>query len=47
MGEITTVGLDLAKPVVPLCGKNAAGRVVVQRTLWSETRFWRAAPRGR
>ena len=31
MSEITTVGLDLAKRVVSLCGEDAAGRVVVQR----------------
>jgi transposase len=36
MNEITTVGLDLAKRVVSLCGENAAGRVVVQRTLRRE-----------
>ena len=36
MGEITTVGLDLAKRVVSLCGEDAAGRVVVQRTLRRE-----------
>jgi transposase len=36
MHEITTVGLDLAKRVVSLCGENAAGRVVVQRTLRRE-----------
>jgi len=36
MDEITTVGLDLAKRVVSLCGENAAGRVVVQRTLRRE-----------
>ena len=33
MNEITTVGLDLAKRVVSLCGEDACGRVVVQRTL--------------
>jgi transposase len=33
MNEITTVGLDLAKRVVSLCGEGAAGRVVLQRTL--------------
>ena len=36
MGEITTVGLDLAKRVVSLCGEDAAGRVVLQRTLRRE-----------
>ena len=36
MGEITTVGLDLAKRVVSLCGEDATGRVVVQRTLRRE-----------
>lgn len=36
MNEITTVGLDLAKRVVSLCGEDAAGRVVVQRTLRRE-----------
>ena len=36
MDEITTVGLDLAKRVVSLCAENAAGRVVVQRTLRRE-----------
>ena len=36
MSEITTVGLDLAKRVVSLCGEDAAGRVVVQRTLRRE-----------
>ena len=36
MSEITTVGLDLAKRVVSLCGENASGRVVVQRTLRRE-----------
>jgi transposase len=36
MNEITTVGLDLAKHVVSLCGEDAAGGVVVQRTLRRE-----------
>ena len=36
MSEITTVGLDLAKRVVSLCGEDAAGRVVMQRTLRRE-----------
>ena len=36
MNEITTVGLDLAKRVVSLCGEDAWGRVVVQRTLRRE-----------
>ena len=33
MNETTTVGLDLAKQVISLCGEDAAGRVVVRRTL--------------
>jgi transposase len=36
MNELTTVGLDLAKRVASLCGEDAAGRVVVQRTLRRE-----------
>ena len=36
MNEITTVGLDLAKRVVSVCGEDAAGRVVVQRSLRRE-----------
>ena len=36
MHEITTVGLDLAKRVVSLCGENGDGRVVVQRSLRRE-----------
>lgn len=36
MNEITTVGLDLAKRVVSLCGEDAMGRVVVRRTLRRE-----------
>jgi transposase len=36
MTEITTVGLDLAKRVVSLCGESATGRVVMQRTLRRE-----------
>ncbi len=36
MNEITTVGLDLAKRVVSLCGEDGSGRVVVQRTLRRE-----------
>ena len=36
MNQITTVGLDLAKRVVSLCGEDASGRVVVQRTLRRE-----------
>jgi len=36
MSEITTVGLDLAKRVVSLCGEDAAGRMVLQRTLRHE-----------
>ena len=36
MSEITTVGLDLAKRVVSLCGEDASGRVVVQRSLRRE-----------
>jgi transposase len=37
MNEITTVGLDLAKRVVSLCGEDAAGHVVLRRTLRRET----------
>jgi transposase len=37
MNEITTVGLDLAKRVVSLCGENADGRVIVRRTLRRDT----------
>lgn len=37
MEQITTVGLDLAKRVVSLCAEDAAGRVVLQRTLRRET----------
>jgi transposase len=33
MNEITTVGLDLAKQIISLCGEDAGGRVVVRRTL--------------
>ena len=36
MNEITTVGLDLAKRVVSLCGEDGSGRVVVRRTLRRE-----------
>ena len=36
MDEITTVGLDLAKRVVSLCGEDAAGRILVKRTLRRE-----------
>ncbi len=36
MDEITTVGLDLAKRVVSLCGEDGLGHVVVQRTLRRE-----------
>ena len=36
MNEITTVGLDLAKRVVSLCGEDATGRVVMQRVLRRE-----------
>ncbi len=36
MNEITTVGLDLAKRVVSLCGEDSSGRVVVRRTLRRE-----------
>jgi transposase len=36
VNQITTVGLDLAKRVVSLCAEDAAGRVVVQRTLRRE-----------
>ena len=36
MVEITTVGLDLAKRVVSLCGEDASGRVVAQRMLRCE-----------
>jgi transposase len=36
MNEITTVGLDLAKRVVSLCGEDGSGRVVVQRTMRRE-----------
>ena len=36
MSEITTVGLDLAKRVVSVCGEDAMGRVVMQRTLRRE-----------
>jgi transposase len=32
MGKINTVELDLAERVVSLCGENASGRVVTQRT---------------
>jgi hypothetical protein len=33
MSDINAVGLDLERRVVSLCGKDASGRVVVQRTL--------------
>ena len=36
MREITTLGLDLAKRVVSLCGEDAMGGVVVQRMLRRE-----------
>jgi transposase len=36
MEEITTVGLDLAKRVIALCGEDASGRVVMQRTMRRE-----------
>jgi transposase len=36
MNEITTVGLDLAKRVVSLCGEDGCGRIVIQRTLRRE-----------
>ncbi len=36
MTEMTTVGLDLAKRVVSLCGEDATGRVLVQRVLRRE-----------
>jgi transposase len=37
MNELTTVGLDLAKRMVSLCGEDASGRVILQRTLRRET----------
>jgi transposase len=36
MNEITTVGLDLAKRVVSLYAEDAAGRIVIRRTLRRE-----------
>lgn len=33
MNEITTVGVDLAKEVIVVCGGNAAGRVVMRKQL--------------
>ncbi len=36
MGEITTVGIDLAKRVVSLHAEDAAGRVVLRKTLHRE-----------
>jgi transposase len=36
MNELTTVGLDLAKRVVSVCGENAAARVVLRRSLRRE-----------
>lgn len=36
MNELTTVGLDLAKRAVFVCGEDAAGRVVVRRSLRRE-----------
>lgn len=36
MAEITTAGLDLAKRVVSICGEDAAGHVILQRTLRRE-----------
>jgi transposase len=33
MSEITTVGVDLAKEVIVVCGGNAAGRVVMRKQL--------------
>ena len=36
MGEITAVGLDLAKRVVSVCGEDASRRVVMRRTLRRE-----------
>ena len=47
MNEITTVGLDLAKRVVSLCGEDGSGHVVVQRTLRREAVLgWFAAAPG-
>ena len=47
MNEITTVGLDLAKSVVSLCGEDGSGHVVVQRTLRREAVLgWFAAAPG-
>ena len=37
MEQITTIGLDLAKHIVSLCGENARGQVVIQRTLRRES----------
>jgi hypothetical protein len=36
MNEITTVGLDLAKRVVSLCGEDGSGRVVIRHALRRE-----------
>jgi transposase len=36
MNEITTVGLDLAKRVVSVCGEDGSGHMVFQRTLRRE-----------
>ena len=41
MDEITTVGLDMAKRVVSLCGEDAADRIVVKRPLrWEAVLAW-------
>jgi len=45
MTEITTVGLDLAKRVVSLCGEDATGRVVERRSLRRESVLAWFAPR--
>ena len=39
MEKITTVGLDLAKQVMAVCGMDAEGRVVMRKVLRRDRRL--------
>ena len=46
MGEVTTIGLDIAKSVFQAHGADAAGSVVSGRN-WGAAGYWPSSPRSR
>ena len=46
MGEVSTIGLDLAKSVFQAHGADASGAVIFRKKL-AEGRCWRSSPTSR